>query len=65
MIIKNHKARVSVDFESEQTQLLKNSKNEIVDGDPDHIDIISETWVFERPLKNKTPNWILVETASS
>lgn len=65
MTIKNHRARLSVEFQSEQTQLLKDAKGKVLEGDPDHIDQITEVWVFERPLKSKTPNWVLVETSAS
>jgi predicted lipid-binding transport protein (Tim44 family) len=63
--IKNHKALIKVLFQSEQTQLLRNDKNEVLEGDPDHIDQIDEVWTFERPLEAKTPNWVLVETTSA
>jgi predicted lipid-binding transport protein (Tim44 family) len=63
--IKNNKALIKVLFQSEQTQLLRNEKNEVLEGDPDHIDQIDEVWTFERPLQAKTPHWILVETTSA
>jgi predicted lipid-binding transport protein (Tim44 family) len=63
--IKNHKALIQVLFQSEQTQLLKNDKNEVLEGDPDHIDQVEEVWTFERPLTSTTPNWILISTTAA
>jgi len=63
--IKNNTATIKVLFQSEQTQLLKNEKNEILEGDSDHIEQIDELWTFERPLHSNTPNWFLTGTAAS
>ena len=63
--VKNHRALIQVLFESEQTQLLKGKAGELLEGDPEHIDQLKELWTFERPLKTKTPNWVLCETISS
>lgn len=48
-------------FESEQVQVTKNSKGEIIDGDNNQILQIREIWTFSKNLKNKDPNWILEE----
>ena len=48
-------------FESEQVQITKNSRGEIVDGDNNQILQIKEIWTFSKNLKNNDPNWILEE----
>ena len=48
-------------FESEQVQLTKNSKGQIIDGDSNQILQIKEIWTFSKNLKSKDPNWILEE----
>ena len=48
-------------FNSEQVQVTKNSKGEIIDGDTNQILQIKEIWTFSKNLKNKDPNWILEE----
>lgn len=56
------KITIAVDFESEQTQLIKDSAGEIIEGDPDHIDEIHERWTFEKKKNTTSPNWILIAT---
>ena len=48
-------------FDSEQVQVTKNSKGEVVDGDNNQILQIKEIWTFSKNLKSKDPNWILEE----
>lgn len=48
-------------FDSEQVQITKNSKGEIIDGDNNQILQIKEFWTFSKNLKSKDPNWILEE----
>ena len=48
-------------FDSEQVQITKNSKGEVVDGDNNQILQIKEIWTFSKNLKSKDPNWILEE----
>lgn len=54
------KAEISLEYESEQIHLLKNSKGDIIDGDSNQILNISEQWTFTRELKSKNPNWTLL-----
>ena len=48
-------------FNSEQVQITKNSKGEVIDGDNNQILQIKEIWTFSKNLKSKNPNWILEE----
>ena len=48
-------------FDSEQVQVTKNSKGEVIDGDNNQILQIKEIWTFSKNLKSKDPNWILEE----
>ena len=48
-------------FDSEQVQVTKNSKGEIIDGDNNQILQIKELWTFSKNLKSRDPNWILEE----
>ena len=50
-------AKISVKFETEQIEFTKDSKGEIIDGDPNHIDTIEDEWSFERSIKSSNPNW--------
>ncbi len=51
-------AKIKVHFVSEQTQIRRNDKGEIVEGDLNHIDRISELWTFERPVKTRA-HWLV------
>tara|TARA_B100000242_G_C42902372_1_gene418515 strand:- start:29 stop:670 length:642 start_codon:yes stop_codon:yes gene_type:complete len=58
---KKHFAYIKLLFESEQVQITKNSKGEIIDGDNNQILQIKEIWTFSKNLKSNDPNWILEE----
>ena len=58
---KKYTAYFKLLFESEQVQLTKNSKGQIIDGDSNQILQIKEIWTFSKNLKSKDPNWILEE----
>lgn len=55
-------ALISVEFVSEQVNLLRNKDNEIIEGDENYIQTITDVWTFERSLDAKTLNWVLVST---
>lgn len=57
-----NKAVVSVEFVSEQVNVLRNKDNQIIEGDENYIQTITDVWTFERALDAKTPNWLLVST---
>lgn len=61
-ISKNDIAKITVKFVSEQVNLLKNSKDEVLEGDENFIQNITDVWTFERHLTSATPNWLLVST---
>ena len=54
------KAQITLEYESEQIHLLKNSKGDIIEGDSNQILSISEQWTFSRELKSRNPNWKLL-----
>lgn len=57
-----NKASVSVEFVSEQVNLLRNKDNEIIEGDENYIQTIRDVWTFEKKLDASTLNWVLVST---
>lgn len=61
-IAKNDIAKITVKFVSEQVNLLKNSKDEVIEGDENFIQNITDIWTFERHLTSTSPNWLLVST---
>ncbi len=57
-------ATIAVRFESEQVNIIKDADGQIVDGDPEHIESVTDIWTFERNLANSDPNWLLIATRS-
>lgn len=55
------KVYIYVKFISEQTNITKDALGNIIEGDPDFVENISETWVFEKQLKDKGNKWLLSE----
>jgi predicted lipid-binding transport protein (Tim44 family) len=54
--------RVVVEFVSEQINLLRNAEGEVVEGDENFIQKITDVWTFERSLNAKNYEWVLVST---
>ena len=57
--------RVSVLFESEQIKVLKDKEGKIIDGDQKKSILVKDLWTFEKKIKSKDLNWILVETSDA
>ncbi len=57
-------AHVTVKIVSEQINVTRNSKGEVMDGDPDHVSEITDIWTFARNTQTVDPNWVLVATRS-
>ena len=55
---------IAVRFESEQINLIKDSEGNVVDGDPDNAETVTDIWTFQRNLSSQDPNWQLVATRS-
>lgn len=61
-ITKNDLAKISVKFVSEQVNILRDRKGDVLEGDENFIQSITDVWTFERSLNATTPNWLLVST---
>ena len=55
-------AKITVRFVSEQVNILKNKDGEVIEGDENFIQNITDSWTFERALTSTNPNWLLVST---
>jgi predicted lipid-binding transport protein (Tim44 family) len=62
--VEGMRASIDVRFQSEQVNVIKNSAGEIVDGDREHVDSVTDVWTFSRDLSSRDPNWVLVATRS-
>jgi len=58
-------AKIVVEIVSEQINLIRDKKGDIVDGNPSTVNKISELWTFARNLSSSNPNWELVATGDS
>ncbi len=58
------KSVITVKFVSEQVNVLIGADGEVVDGDPNAVDEVTDFWTFARDTRNKDPNWTLVATGS-
>lgn len=61
-ITKNNIAKITVKFISEQVNLLRNKEGEVIEGDEQYIQNITDVWTFERALTSTSPNWLLAST---
>ena len=61
-ISRNQVAKIIVEFVSEQVNLLKNKQGDVIEGDDQFIQNITDVWTFERALTSTNPNWLLVST---
>ena len=61
-ISKNNVAKIVVKFISEQVNILKNRVGEVIEGDENFIQNITDVWTFEKNLTSASPNWLLVST---
>ncbi|MBQ8481151.1 MAG: Tim44 domain-containing protein [Alphaproteobacteria bacterium] len=60
-LLKNS-AKIVVEFVSEQINILRNEKGEIIEGDENFVQKITDIWTFERTLNAKNNQWTLVST---
>lgn len=56
------KVNLVVKFVSEQVNLLKNANGEVIEGDENYVQKISDTWTFEKSLNPRVNNWLLCST---
>ena len=51
-----------VEFTSNQVRVTRDKDGEVVDGDPNRIDLVKDRWTFTRKRASNDPNWMLVAT---
>ena len=50
------------EFASNQVRATRDRDGNLIDGDPNRIDLVKDRWTFSRKVKSTDPNWILVAT---
>ena len=56
--------KIYVIFETLQITALIDKNDKIIDGDTDKEILVKDEWVFEKKIKDQSPNWTLIETKS-
>jgi len=54
----------TVKFVAEVISVKKDKENKIIEGNPDKIKFVTDSWKFTRNIKQKDPNWYLSEIVS-
>ncbi len=54
----------TVKFVAEVISVKKNKDNKIIEGNPDKIKFVTDSWKFTKNINNKSPNWYLSEIIS-
>ena len=54
----------TVKFVAEVISVKKDKNNKIIEGNPDKIKFVTDSWKFTRNIKQKDPNWNLSEIIS-
>ena len=60
--LKQDQVNITVEYVTDQIKSTRNTNDEIVDGDPDTIETVTDLWTFNRNIKSNNPNWTLVKT---
>lgn len=57
-------ASVAVKFVSEQVNVTRDASGKVVDGDPAKVATVTDIWTFQRNVRVRDPNWVLIATDS-
>lgn len=60
--VENDKVNLVVKFVSEQVNLLKDADGDVIEGDENYVQKISDVWTFEKSLNPRVNNWVLCST---
>ena len=63
-VITKSSIKINVVFETLQITALMDKNEKIIDGDTDKEILVKDEWIFEKKIKDKNPNWTLIETKS-
>ncbi len=62
--MKGRDAVVSVEFVTEQVNVVRDAEDRVVDGDPNTVVVLTDVWTFSRDVRAADPNWKLMVTRS-
>ena len=58
-------ANIVVKFVSEQINILKNAAGEVIEGDENFVQKITDVWTFEKDINSPSKIWLLTSTKKS
>lgn len=58
-------AFLTVKFVTEQINVTRDDKGEVVDGDTGKVATVTDIWTFARNMRSRNPNWTLVATEAT
>ena len=61
-LVEDSLARLTLRFESEQVNVVRDRDGKVVEGDPQTAENVVDLWTFERDTRSGDPNWMLIET---
>ncbi len=63
--IENGALTATVEFTSNQVRVTRDNEGNVIDGDPNRIDLVKDRWTFSRKASSRDPNWTLVATGGA
>jgi len=60
--VKDRNGYITVRFVADETNVLRDRRGEILEGNPDRISETVDIWTFTRNLKGRDPAWLLAVT---
>lgn len=53
------------EFTSNQVRVTRDEEGNVVDGDPNRIELVRDRWTFARKKASRDPNWMLIATGGA
>ena len=63
--VENEWMSATIEFTSNQVRVTRDSDANVVDGDPNRIELVKDRWTFSRKHTSRDPNWTLVATGGA
>ncbi len=60
--VKGADATVTVQFTTEQINVMRDKEGNVVEGDPSQLEKAVDIWTFERDTASRDPNWKIIAT---
>lgn len=59
----NHHAKIRLEINAQNISVLSDQNGNIIQGDPDHVSAVTDTWTFERSYSSSSPAWIVTSVS--